>query len=108
MAIIHEITSVEELKDALSNNKIVILDFWAPWCGPCKMLTPLLEEIAEDFKDKEIYFCKANTDESQVLAASFGIRSIPTVIFFKEGKVVEALVGVRPKQNYIEQIEKLL
>jgi len=87
-----------------SNNLIV--DCWAPWCGPCRMLAPTFEALAKDYKGK-VTFGKLDTDESSKIAMSMGINSIPTLIFFKNGKQVERLVGARPRGDIESVIKRL-
>ena len=93
--------------EVLEQNGLVIVDFWAEWCAPCHMITPILEKISEEF-DERISIKKINVDENQMTAAEFGIRSIPTLILFKDGKAVEQLIGVRPKEEIKRIIEKHL
>ncbi len=88
----------------LKSDKPSIVDFWAPWCAPCRIIAPVLEEIAEAYKDK-ISVYKVNVDECPMTATSFEIRSIPTLIIFKDGKPVTRLVGVRPKAEIEKHIE---
>ena len=102
-----EITA-QNFEDIVKNNKIVVVDFWAPWCGPCRMIAPIIEELAEEYKDKGVAVGKINTDEQQELAMQFGIRSIPTVIFIKDGEAVDAMIGAAPKAMYEEKINALL
>ena len=82
---------------------LTMVDVWAPWCGPCKTLTPIIEKVSED---SNVKLLKVNADESGDLAASFGVRGIPTVIFFKEGKEVDRIVGLKQASAYNDIIEK--
>ena len=83
-----------------------LVDFWAPWCGPCRMLSPVIEELAEDF-DGKAKICKVNTDEEQDIAVKYGIRSIPTILFFKDGELVDQMVGASSKQVLADKINSL-
>ena len=94
-------------KDTLNNNEVVLVDFWAAWCGPCRMLTPTIEELEKDYQDKAIV-AKINTEEERELAVEFGIRSIPAIIIFKNGEQVETIMGVRPKSFYSDKLEYYL
>lgn len=85
----------------------VLVDFWAPWCGPCKMLAPSIEALAGDYAGK-LKVGKLNTDESENVAAKYGIRSIPTLLVFKNGEVVNQLVGALPKEKIAEQLDRAL
>jgi len=82
---------------------VSLVDFWAPWCGPCRMIAPVIEELAEDF-DGKAKVCKVNTDEEQEIAVKFGIRSIPTIMFFKDGELVDQMVGAASKEAFAEKI----
>jgi len=91
----------------VSKTKPVLVDFFAPWCGPCKMQDPIIDEVAEELKDKAI-IGKLNTEEEVKTAASYNVTSIPTLIVFKDGKEQETLNGLQPKETLIETINKYL
>lgn len=93
--------------EVLDDKGVVLVDFWAPWCGPCRMLGPIVEEVAKDFEGKA-KVGKVNVDESPESAGKYGVMSIPTVILFKAGKPVETFVGVQPKDVLTEKLNSLL
>jgi thioredoxin 1 len=103
---IQEVTDANFQAEVLESEKPVLVDFWAPWCGPCRMVAPVLEEIAEERDDLRIV--KLNVDENQQTAAAFQILSIPTMILFKAGKPVKAIVGAYPKAQLKAQLEPAL
>lgn len=88
-----------------NSDQVVVVDFWAPWCGPCRMLTPVMEEISENMSGKMV-FGKVNVDENPVTANEFRVASIPTVLVFKNGEVVESMVGFRPKEQLMSVFER--
>ncbi len=100
---------VKQITDAnfntVVNKGVTLVDFWAPWCAPCRMLTPIINEVAEAMKDKA-QVGKINIDENKRVAAHLGVRSIPTIMIFKDGELKKQITGVRPKQALIKEIEK--
>lgn len=95
------------LETVLNTDKLVIIDFWAEWCGPCKMIGPIIEEISEEYKDT-VVVGKLNVDDNDETTGKYGIRNIPTVLFIKNGEVVDKLVGAGPKSLFTEKIDKLV
>ena len=98
-------TNFEEL--VLKSDKPVLVDFWAAWCGPCRMVGPVIEEISNEYSDKAVVG-KVDIDSNQEYAAKYGVRNIPTVLVFNKGEIVTRQVGVAPKNTYTEAIDSLL
>ena len=90
-----------------AGNLPLVVDFWATWCGPCRMVAPIIEELAADF-DGKIVVGKCDVEENDDLAAEFGIRNIPTILFFKNGEIVDKLIGAQPKAKLEEKFKALL
>jgi len=93
--------------EVLASDTPVLVDFWAPWCGPCRMVAPVVDELAEEY-DGKVKFVKLNTDDNIETASKYGIRSIPTIMVFKGGEAVEHVVGFRPKSELKKSLDKVL
>ena len=91
----------------IKSEKPVIVDFWAEWCAPCRMIAPIIEEISREYSEKAVV-AKCDVDNSPQVAAKYGIRNIPTVLFFKNGKIADKQIGAVPKKNFINKINALL
>lgn len=98
-----KLTSQNFENEVLRSDKPVLVDFWAQWCGPCKMLSPVIEEIAEEYEGK-IKVAKCNIDEEMQLAVQYGISSIPTILLFENGEIVKKSIGFAPKESLIEEL----
>jgi thioredoxin 1 len=90
----------------VKSNKPVMVDFWAEWCGPCRMIAPIIEEISKEYSERAL-IVKCDVDNSPGVAAKFGIRNIPTVLYFKDGKVADKQVGAVPKNNFVSKLNAL-
>jgi len=102
-----EITDATFDEVVLKSDKPVLVDFWAAWCGPCRMVGPVIEEIANDYEGKAVVG-KVDVDANQEFAAKYGVRNIPTVLLFKDGEVIDKQVGVAPKSTYTQKIDAAL
>jgi thioredoxin 1 len=106
MALVH-ITDDNFEKEVLESAEPVLIDFWAVWCGPCRMIAPVVEELASEYAGKA-KIGKLDVDSNPMVASKYGIRSIPTLLIFKDGKVVEQIVGAVPKQKLVSALESQL
>ncbi|HKM00624.1 MAG TPA: thioredoxin [Sedimentibacter sp.] len=98
------INSTQEFDDLIKQNRYVLVDFWATWCAPCRMVAPVIEKIADQYSEKVIV-AKVDVDEQQELAIRYGIQTIPTIIFFKEGKLASKEIGVKPMASFANMID---
>ncbi len=102
-----EITDATFDEVVLKSDKPVVVDFWAAWCGPCRMVGPIIDEVSQEYEGKAVVG-KVDVDANQEYAAKYGVRNIPTVLVFKDGEIVNRQVGVSPKQVYTDAIEAVL
>lgn len=100
---VSSIGAIDFDREVLKSEKLVVVDFWAAWCGPCKMIAPLLDEIARELPDK-VKIVKVNVETEPQIAQQYGIYNIPTLLFFKDGKVIEQVVGTAAKKVLVEKI----
>ena len=103
-----EVTITSENFAELKAGKLpLVVDFWATWCGPCRMVVPIIAELAEEF-DGKVVVGKCDVEENESLATEYGIRNIPTILFFKNGEVVDKMIGAQPKAKFAEKVQSLL
>lgn len=107
MADVREITDATFESDVLKSELPTLVDFWAPWCGPCRMVAPIVGELSEEYAGK-VNFVKMNTDENPAVPSKFGIRSIPSLLIFKGGELQGTIVGFRPKSDLKKRIDEAL
>lgn len=101
---LHHVTDSNFQEEVLDHKGLVLVDFWAPWCGPCRMLGPIIEEVAEEVKDTKV--CKMNVDENREFPMRYGIMSIPTVMLFKDGEIVETMIGLQDKSAFTDALSR--
>lgn len=99
------VTDATFQNEVLESDKVTLVDFWASWCMPCQMLSPILEEVGEELGDV-VKICKVNVDENRELSSKYNIMSIPAVYIFKNGSIVEEVIGLHPKEEYVNLVKK--
>ena len=97
----------ENFEGLLNEGKPLVLDFWAEWCGPCRLVSPIIDELSEEYEGRG-NIGKMNVDENDDVISQFGIRNIPTILFFKNGQLADKIVGAMPKDKFVEKIDALL
>jgi len=102
-----EITSKNFEEVVMKSDKPVVMDFWAEWCSPCRIITPIIEDLSKEY-EKEVKIVKCNVDDNPELSQKFNIRSIPTILFLKDGKIFDTKIGAGNKQSFVKKIELLL
>lgn len=100
-----QVTDASFESEVLQSDKLTVVDFWAEWCGPCRAIGPVIDELSKEYAGK-VKVGKVNVDENPQISMNFGITSIPAILFIKEGKVVDKLVGAQPKANFVKKIEQ--
>ncbi|MDM8520881.1 thioredoxin [Anaerolineales bacterium HSG6] len=107
MSVPIDISDAEFEEKVLKSSKPVVVDFWAPWCGPCRMVAPALKELAKDYAN-DVVIAKVNTDENHQWATKYGVQGIPTMLFVKDGELVDRVVGALPKPSIQQRIDTLI